>query len=31
MVARMSPLFELSPAAQSFVIVIGAITCSSWR
>jgi NADH-quinone oxidoreductase subunit L len=26
MVARMSPLFELSPAAQSFVIVIGAIT-----
>src|SRR5687767_12248967 len=26
MVARMSPLFELSQAAQSFVIVIGAIT-----
>jgi NADH-quinone oxidoreductase subunit L len=26
MVARMSPLFELSPAALSFVIVIGAIT-----
>ena len=26
MVARMSPLFELSPAAKSFVIVIGAIT-----
>ena len=26
MVARMSPLFELSPAAQSMVIVIGAIT-----
>src|SRR5471032_3304404 len=27
MVARMSPLFELSEAARSFVIVIGAITC----
>src|SRR3984893_9009167 len=27
MVARMSPLFELSEAALSFVIVIGAITC----
>ena len=27
MVARMSPLFELSQAALSFVIVIGAITC----
>ena len=27
MVARLSPLFELSPAAQSFVITIGAITC----
>ena len=27
MVARMSPLFELSPAALSFVLVIGAITC----
>ena len=26
MVARMSPLFELSPAALSFVIIIGAIT-----
>ena len=26
MVARMSPLFELSPAAQSVVLVIGAIT-----
>src|SRR5260370_27239951 len=26
MVARMSPLFELSPAALSFVIVIGSIT-----
>jgi NADH-quinone oxidoreductase subunit L len=26
MVARMSPLFELSPTAKSFVIVIGAIT-----
>src|SRR5437773_1938047 len=26
MVARMSPLFELSPAALSFVVVIGAIT-----
>ncbi len=26
MVARMSPLFELSPAALSFVIVVGAIT-----
>jgi NADH-quinone oxidoreductase subunit L len=26
MVARMSPLFELSDAALSFVIVIGAIT-----
>ncbi|MFH0935227.1 MAG: NADH-quinone oxidoreductase subunit L, partial [Pseudomonadota bacterium] len=26
MVARMSPLFELSPAALSFVLVIGAIT-----
>ena len=26
MVARMSPLFELSPTARSFVIVIGAIT-----
>src|SRR5688572_11898262 len=26
MVARMSPLFEMSPAALSFVIVIGAIT-----
>src|SRR6478672_7015 len=27
MVARMSPLFELSQAALSFVVVIGAITC----
>jgi NADH-quinone oxidoreductase subunit L len=27
MVARMSPLFELSQAALSFVLVIGAITC----
>jgi NADH-quinone oxidoreductase subunit L len=27
MVARMSPLFEMSEAALSFVIVIGAITC----
>ncbi|HEX7605558.1 MAG TPA: NADH-quinone oxidoreductase subunit L, partial [Usitatibacter sp.] len=27
MVARMSPLFELTEAARSFVIVIGAITC----
>ncbi|HEY4999552.1 MAG TPA: NADH-quinone oxidoreductase subunit L, partial [Usitatibacter sp.] len=27
MVARMSPLFELSQAALSFVMVIGAITC----
>ena len=27
MVARMSPLFELSPTALSFVLVIGAITC----
>src|SRR6187551_175363 len=27
MVARMSPLFELSPTAKTFVIVIGAITC----
>jgi NADH-quinone oxidoreductase subunit L len=27
MVARMSPLFEMSEAARSFVIVIGAITC----
>jgi NADH-quinone oxidoreductase subunit L len=27
MVARMSPLFELSEAARSFVLVIGAITC----
>ena len=27
MVARLSPLFELAPAAQSFVITIGAITC----
>jgi NADH-quinone oxidoreductase subunit L len=27
MVARMSPLFELSDAARSVVIVIGAITC----
>ena len=27
MVARMSPLFELSQTALSFVIVIGAITC----
>jgi NADH-quinone oxidoreductase subunit L len=26
MVARMSPLFELSPAALSFVVIIGAIT-----
>ncbi len=26
MVARMSPLFELSPTAQSFVLIIGAIT-----
>ena len=27
MVARMSPLFELSETALSFVLVIGAITC----
>ncbi|HUL97099.1 MAG TPA: NADH-quinone oxidoreductase subunit L [Usitatibacter sp.] len=27
MVARMSPLFELSETARSFVVVIGAITC----
>jgi NADH-quinone oxidoreductase subunit L len=27
MVARMSPLFELSQAALSFVVIIGAITC----
>jgi len=27
MVARMSPLFELSEAALSFVVIIGAITC----
>jgi NADH-quinone oxidoreductase subunit L len=27
MVARMSPLFELSETARSFVLVIGAITC----
>ena len=27
MVARLSPLFEMSPAAQTFVIVIGATTC----
>ena len=27
MVARMSPLFELSQAALTFVVVIGAITC----
>ncbi|WP_237482040.1 NADH-quinone oxidoreductase subunit L [Lichenibacterium dinghuense] len=27
MVARLSPLFELSPAAQTFVIVIGGTTC----
>ncbi len=29
MVARMSPLFELSQTALSFVLVIGAITCFS--
>ncbi|HLX25252.1 MAG TPA: NADH-quinone oxidoreductase subunit L [Usitatibacter sp.] len=27
MVARMSPLFELSETARSFVVIIGAITC----
>ncbi|MGI3901538.1 MAG: NADH-quinone oxidoreductase subunit L [Janthinobacterium lividum] len=27
MVARLSPLFEMSPAAQTFVIVVGATTC----
>jgi NADH-quinone oxidoreductase subunit L len=27
MVSRMSPLFELSEAARSFILVIGAITC----
>ena len=27
MVARLSPLFEMSPAAQTFVITIGGITC----
>jgi len=27
MVARLSPLFEMSPAAQTFVIVVGGTTC----
>lgn len=27
MVARLSPMFVMSPAALSFVLIIGAITC----